>query len=198
MADLPRAAEEEAHAMTLRAPERLRRLASFGWLALLLVAGTATAEPGSDPGAYKAAVFTAELDDPSLPYGRKPPDALVKRLDLATSELRKALADKAGIESLDLAPQAEEIRKQAPLFKCNGCAGDIAKALGADLAVTAVAEKGSMQVFNFKVIVAEAASGRVVRQGVVVISANTDDDWTHAARSIVKNRLLAEPLPNRS
>ncbi len=35
------------------------------------------------------------------------------------------------VTSVDLAPQAEEINKQAPLFKCNGCASDIAKALGA-------------------------------------------------------------------
>ena len=165
--------------------------------ALLLILGAPGVAAAEQPGA-KAAIFTAELDDPTLPYGRKPPPATLKRLDLVTEELRKTLADRGGIESVDLTPQAEEIRKQAPLFKCNGCGGDIAKALGADLAVTLVAEKGSAQVYNLTVTIAEAASGKVVRRGLVVISANTDDDWAHAARSIVKNRLLAEPLPNRS
>lgn len=160
----------------------------------LALPGAALAE-ASGP---KAAVFTAELDDPSLPYGRKPPPATLKRLDLVTDELRKTLADKGGIASVDLAPQSDEIKKQTPLFKCNGCAPDIAKALGADLAVTLVAQKGSMQVYNLRVEIADCASGKLVRVGQVVISANTDDDWAHAARSLVRNHLLAEPLPNRS
>ena len=32
----------------------------------------------------------------------------------------------------DLAPKAAEIEKQSPLFKCNGCDEDLAKALGHD------------------------------------------------------------------
>jgi hypothetical protein len=158
-----------------------------------LSAVDASAESGR-----KAAIFTAELDDPMLPYGRKPPPATLKRLDLITDELRKMLVDKGGLESVDLAPQAEEIKKQAPLFKCNGCVPDIAKVLGADYAVTTVAEKGGPQLFNLSVTIAEVASGKVVRKGIVVINANSDDDWAHAARSIVKNRLLAEPLPKPS
>ncbi len=163
-------------------------------LAALGLSGPAVAETA----ARSAAIFTAELDDPTLPYGRKPPPAALKRLDLATETLRDALKEKGSVTSVDLAPQAEEIKKQAPLFKCNGCASDIAKALGADLAVTLVAEKGSQQVYNLRVTIQESASGKVVRSGVVVISANTDDDWRHAARSIVRNKLLAEPLPDRS
>jgi hypothetical protein len=52
--------------------------------------------------------------------------------------------------------------------------------------------------FSLVVTIAEAATGKVVRRGQVVIRANTDDDWSHATRWIVKNRLLAEPLPGRS
>lgn len=176
-----------------------RPMLTFGRLALVTVAlmplltPAAMAEMGR-----KAAIFTAELDDPMLPYGRKPPPAFLKRLDLITDELRKTLVDKGKLESVDLAPQAEEIKKQAPLFKCNGCVPDIAKALGADYAVTTVAEKGGPQLFNLSVTIVEVASGKVVRKGIVVINANSDDDWAHAARSVVKNRLLAEPLPNPS
>ncbi len=177
----------------------LLRTARLCLLALVPVIGTAAPGAAAEgAGDAKTAIFAIELDDPTLPYGRKPPPATLKRLDFATEELRKALMAKGGIESVDLAPQAEEIRKQEPLFKCNGCASDIAKALGADFAVTSVAEKGSPQVHNLTVTIAEAASGKVVRRGLVVISANTDDDWAHAARSIVKNKLLAEPLPGRS
>lgn len=179
--------------MTQRPTLALRRLALAALALAPLLPAAAMAEAGR-----KAAIFSAELDDPSLPYGRKAPPAQLKRLDLVTDELRRQLVDKGGLDPVDLAGQAEEIKKQAPLFKCNGCTGDIAKAAGAELMVTAVAEKGSAQLFNLTVTIAEAASGRIVRQGLVVIRANTDDDWVHAARSIVKNRLLAEPLPNRS
>lgn len=146
----------------------------------------------------KVAVFAAEMNDPTLAYGRKSPPADLKRLALITSDLRQALIDKAGLESVDLAPQEAAIRQQEPLFKCNGCHDDIAKAAGAGLAVTTIAEKGSSQLYNLSVTISESASGKVVRRGQVVISANTDDDWRHAMRWIVKNRLLAEPLPNRS
>lgn len=170
---------------------------ALGTLALL-VSLAVTVPALAESLGPKAAVFVAELDDPTIPYGRKPPPATLKRLDLATEALRKTLADKGAIASVDLAPQSEEIKKQAPLFKCNGCAPDIAKALGADLAVTLVAQKGSVQIYNLRAEIMDVASGKLVRAGQVVISANTDDDWTHAARSLVKNHLLAEPLPNRS
>ncbi|BAU90506.1 hypothetical protein MPPM_1901 [Methylorubrum populi] len=180
---------------------RLRaRLCTFlPALALLsVVSGTALGQEAAREAARKAAIFPAEVNDPTLAYGRKPLPADQKRLDLVTEVLRQQLAEKGGLESVDLRPQAEEIRKESPLYKCNGCTGPIAKALGAELAVTTFADKGANQLFSLVVTIAEAESGKVVRQGQVVIRANTDDDWSHAARWIVKNRLLAEPLPGRS
>ena len=170
----------------------LRRCAPF---VLAVLCGVL---PGAAHAGEKAAVFAAELNDPSLAYGRKPAPAEQRRLGLVTDELRRSLADKAGLETVDLGPQTDEIGKQSPLYKCNGCVPDIAKALGADFAVTTFVEKGAGQIFNLTVTVAEAGTGRIVRNGLVVIRANTDDDWTHAIRWVVKNRLLAEPLPGRS
>ena len=178
--------------MSLPALPRLSAAAA-GLLLALAVSGAL-----ADETSNRIAIFAAELSDPTLPYGRKPPPETLKRLDLITSDLRNALVEKAGLDSVDLAPQAEEIRKQEPFYKCDGCAGDIAKAAGAALTATILAERGSTQIYNLSVTITEAGSGKVVRRGQVVISANTDDDWRHAMRWIVKNRLLAEPLPNRS
>ncbi|GJE27310.1 DUF3280 domain-containing protein [Methylobacterium organophilum] len=183
-------------ARRIRAPRLLGLLTCAG-PALLAPLGPVRAEAPAGEGG-KAAVFAAEMNDPSLAYGRKPVPAEQKRLALVTDELRKALSDKAGLASVDLAPQQEEIAKQAPLWKCNGCASDIAKALGAGYAVTTTVEKGAGQIFNLDVAIADSATGKVVRSGLVVIRANTDDDWTHAMRWVVKNRLLTEPLPGRS
>lgn len=178
--------------MTLRVPPAVRRHGLA--LALLpLIGGAAAAQD-----ARKAAIFPAEMNDPTLAYGRKNLPADQKRLGLVTDVLKAQLSEKAGIESVDLGPQADEIRKESPLYKCNGCVPPIAKALGADLAVTSFADKGANQLFNLMIVISEAESGKVVRQGQVTIRANTDDDWSHAVRWIVKNRLLAEPLPGRS
>lgn len=172
-------------------------LRAFGIAAPLALA--AACHPGaaaSEP--FKAAIFPVELFDPGVVGGRKARPDEVRKLALVTDELRSALKDKGGLEPVDTAPQAAEVNKQGPLYKCDGCAAPIAKALGADLAVTGYVEKGSGQIFNLNVVITEAATGKVMRGGQVVIRADTDDTWTHAMRWIVKNRLLAEPLPGKS
>lgn len=165
-------------------------------LAGLLLATALGASAHAAP--EKAAIFGVELFDPGVVGGRKARPDEVRRLGLVTEELRKALTTDNAVEPVDVGPQAAEIAKQAPLYKCDGCAASIAKTLGADLAVSGYVEKGSNQIFNLTVTIAEAATGKVVRGGRVVIRADTDDTWAHAMRWVVKNRLLAEPLPNRS
>lgn len=160
-------------------------------LALLGLAGPARA-------GEKAAVFPVELFDPGAAYGSRTRPADVRKLALVTDTLRDALKDKAGLELVDTGPKAGEIDRQGPLYKCNGCAADFAKSLGADLVVTGYVEKGSGQIFNLSVAIAEAGTGKVVRGGQATIRADTDDTWAHAMRWVVKNRLLAEPLPGKS
>ncbi|MEA1833771.1 DUF3280 domain-containing protein [Methylobacterium durans] len=161
-------------------------------LPLVLAAAPASAAP------EKAAIFPVELLDPGVVGGRKPRPDEIRKLALVTEELRKALQAKGAVEPVDVAPQSAEIAKQAPLYKCEGCAAGIAKTLGADLAVTGYVEKGSNQIFNLNVVISDVTTGKIVRGGQVVIRADTDDTWAHAMRWVVKNRLLAEPLPNRS
>lgn len=148
--------------------------------------------------AEKAAVFPVELFDPGAAYGSRTRPVDARKLILVTDELRDALKDKAGLELVDTAPGATEIDRQGPLYKCGGCAADIARSLGADLVVTGYVEKGSGQIFNLSVAIADAATGKMVRGGQVTIRADTDDAWAHAMRWVVKNRLLAEPLPGKS
>ncbi len=149
----------------------------------------------ADPA--KAAVFPVELLDPGVVGGRRPRPDETRKLALVTEELKAALARQGDIAAVDTAPQAAEIARQAPLYKCDGCAAPIARTLGADLAVTGYVEKGSNQIFNLYVVIADAATGKAVRAGQVVIRADTDDTWAHAMRWVVKNRLLSEPLPGK-
>ncbi len=162
----------------------------------LLASGIVVSASAS--AAEKAAVFPVELFDPGATYGARARPGDTKKLALVTDELRKALHDQAGLEIVDTAPKADTVAKEGPLFNCNGCAADIGKSLGADLVVTGYVEKGSGQIFNLNVTIAEAETGKVVRGGLVTIRADTDDTWAHAMRWVVKNRLLAEPLPGKS
>jgi hypothetical protein len=150
------------------------------------------------PAAEKAAVFPVELFDPGAAYGSRTRPVDARKLALVTDELRAALKDRGGLEIVDTAGKAAEVDRQGPLYKCNGCAADIARDLGADLVVTGYVEKGANQIFNLSVAIAEAGTGKPVRGGQVTIRADTDDTWAHAMRWVVKNRLLAEPLPGKS
>ena len=158
-------------------------------LFLCLAPALALAEPA------KTAVFDIELINTSE-EGTRPDE--VQRVALVSKELRTLLETSDQLQLVDLGPQADLIRKQAPLHKCNGCEEDLAKALGADISVSGVVQKTSNLILSFAVTVKDVQSGKVIRGGQVDIRGNTDDNWLRGVRWMVKNRLLAEPLPIRS
>jgi hypothetical protein len=161
------------------------------WFALtVLLAGPAySAEPA------KTAVFDIELIDMSGEAGQGPRDDQTRRLDLASAELRNLLEQSRQLTLIDLSPQLEVIAAKAPLNRCNGCSQDIAKELGADLAVTGIVQKTSNLILSFAIEVKDVRTGKVLRGGQVDIRGNTDETWLRGVRWVVKNRLLAEPLP---
>ncbi|MCJ2013977.1 DUF3280 domain-containing protein [Methylobacterium sp. J-076] len=170
---------------TTRLLAALAGLAAAGWTGAAIAA------------TEKAAVFPIELHDPSAAYGSRLRPLDAKKLTLVTDELRTSLKSQGGLDVIDTAPAAKEVEQQGPLYKCNGCAGDIAKGLGADLVVTGYAERGANQIFNLNVTIAEVGTGKLIRGGQVTIRADDDNTWAHAMRWLVKNRLLAEPLPTK-
>ena len=169
-----------------------------GWMRLTLGFGAVLWGVCPAAAAEKAAVFPIELHDPAAAYGSRTRPVDAKKLTLVTDELRTSLQKQGGLELVDTAPAAKEVEQQGPLYKCNSCANDIGKGLGADLVVTGYAERGANQIFNLNVTIAEAATGKVVRGGQVTIRADDDNTWAHGMRWLVKNRLLAEPLPGKS
>jgi hypothetical protein len=117
---------------------------------------------------------------------------------LATAELRRLFTESGRLQLIDLAPQAETLRKREPLRNCNGCDEDIARALGADYQVLGLVQKTSNLILSFAITVKDVRSGHVVRAGQVDIRGNTDENWLRGVRWLVKNRLLTEPLPDKS
>jgi hypothetical protein len=158
------------------------------WL-LVAALPAAAAEPA------KTAVFDLELIDTSGEAGRGEREDQTRRLQLASAELRTLLAASPQLRLVDLTPKLDAIRQKAPLYKCNGCDEDLARELGADLSVTGIVQKTSNLILSFAVTVKDVRSGKAIRAGQADIRGNTDESWLRGISWIVKNRLLAEPLP---
>lgn len=146
----------------------------------------------------KTAVLDIELLDMSQEGERGRRADETRRLVVASEELRRLLAASDQIALVDTAPQAREIEKLSPIFKCNGCEEEIGKALGADLVVSGYVQKTSNLILSFVVTIRDVATGKVVRGAQVDIRGNDDGTWLRGVRWMVKNRLLAEPLPTRT
>lgn len=158
---------------------------------IILAAGMVLAASAAHAGP-KAAIFPFELIDVSLEgqyLGRRADET--QRLALATGELRKLAARDAGYEVLDLSGVAPDIAKAAPLYKCSGCAVDLARKLDADIAITCTVRKVSNLVLEVHLIVADVASGKVTRIHRVELRGNTDETWLRGVRRLVANHLGA-------
>ncbi len=61
--------------------------------------------------------------------------------------------------------------------------------------MSGIIQKTSNLILSFAVVIKDVKTGKTIRGGQVDIRGNTDDTWLRGVRWIVKNRLLAEPLP---
>jgi hypothetical protein len=141
--------------------------------------------------ALRLAVFNFELIDTSLEgqvFGARADEQ--KRLAMISDELRHLLIDEGGYTVVDLAPAADAIAKAGLLFGCPGCAADIAKRLGARLALTGTVQKVSDLILNINVYVWDTQSGQERYQTSVDIRGNTDESWSRGLSYLVRNQLL--------
>ncbi|MDQ0467078.1 DUF3280 domain-containing protein [Labrys wisconsinensis] len=162
---------------------------------ILAVISPAVAGTGAIAAPLKAAVFGFELVDTSEEgqlTGERPDQT--RRVALASTELRRLLDASGQIAEVDLAPQAAAIRKGSPLYRCNGCAADIARDLGAEVSIIGLVQKTSNLILSFRVEVTDVRSGRMLRGGQVDIRGNNDEMWLRGVRFLVKDRLTDPPL----
>ena len=164
-------------------------------LALPLLFASLAAYPGAaGTQVLRAAVFDFDLVDTSLEgaSGTVRGDEAA-RLALISDTLRRMVAER-GITVVDLAPARERIAKAAPLTRCNGCDLELARELGAELAVTGSVQKVSNLILNINVMIRDARDGQAVRGGSVDIRGNTDESWSRGISYLVRNRLFDPPL----
>ncbi|HEX2727049.1 MAG TPA: DUF3280 domain-containing protein [Beijerinckiaceae bacterium] len=154
---------------------------------LCLATGSAGAETA-------AAIFDFDFTDTSLeasPSSVRPDEA--RRLVLAADRLRELLRE-AGIAAVDLGPARDRIERARPLRACNGCEAEVARELGAALAVTGMVHKVSNLILTVDVMIRDARTGAVLRTGRADIRGNTDESWLRGVGYVVRNRLLDPPL----
>jgi len=139
----------------------------------------------------KLAVFNFELIDTSLEGETQGPRAdEQERLGKISDLLRQMLKDKGNYAIVDLAPATDAIAKAGYLHGCNGCVADIARPLGADLAIVGTVQKVSNLILNVNVYIWNTASGEEVYGSSVDIRGNTDESWSRGVSYLVRNRLL--------
>jgi hypothetical protein len=147
--------------------------------------------------APKAAIFPFELIDASLEGelgGARQDEA--RRLVLVTQELRQLVARDGGYELVQLTGLEPEIARAQPLRKCNGCEADLARQIGAEVAITGTVQKFSNLILNLNIYVQDAASGKLARAMSVDVRGNTDESWLRGLRWLVANRLFVERPPH--
>jgi hypothetical protein len=158
--------------------------------ALLLCAAPWTTRAEQAP---RVAVFDFELIDTSLEgemSGARPDEQ--QRLRLISDLLRQKLAESGRYLVLDQRAAADQVADAGYLHGCNGCEAEIARGLGAELAIIGTVQKVSNLILNINIYLRDTASGRRLRAMSADIRGNTDKSWSRGVSYLVRNRLLKD------
>ncbi|MGX0876924.1 hypothetical protein ACSSV4_001606 [Roseovarius sp. MBR-154] len=157
-------------------------------LITLLFLGFASAATAGE----KVAFFGLTLLDDSLQgevEGEDPAQAA--RLAMLEEIVRdRFLAE--GYDLVDIAPVQTDLDRIVNPAKCYGCDTRMATDLGADFSLVGEVQKVSNLILAMNLQLRDAATGDLVRGGVVDIRSNTDESWQRGMRYILKNRIFRE------
>jgi hypothetical protein len=173
----------------------IARHLSFAVALVVLTSLPVRAEPPKTDAlktdAPKTAVFDFELIDTSLEgemRGRQADETA--RLLLISNQVRKGLTESGKFDVLDIAP-VNAAAHASNLQACGGCDVDLARKLGADLAVTGTISKVSTLILNMHIYIHDVATGRSIASMNADFRGNTDESWSRTASFLLRNRLLA-------
>ncbi|MBC8129632.1 MAG: DUF3280 domain-containing protein [Rhizobiaceae bacterium] len=135
------------------------------------------------------AVFDFELIDTSLEGQMKGVNpAETARLGTMAPQLRVLVAGEPDLAVLDVGPVREKSLERS-LRKCEPCALDLGRELGADIVVTGTVQKVSNLILNINAYGHEVKTGTLVSQGSADIRGNNDEMWTRGLDALWKNTL---------
>ncbi|MGB8275746.1 MAG: DUF3280 domain-containing protein, partial [Alphaproteobacteria bacterium] len=145
------------------------------------------------------AVFKFELIDTSGDTTPANLEAQPKRVEMISRILRDELARSGRYRLIPIQAEGLPIDKatidralEGNLSGCPGCDVEVARALGADLSITATVQKVSNLILNLNVYVRDTRTGGLLAVHSVDIRGNTDDSWTRGVKYLLKNRLLRD------
>ena len=141
----------------------------------------------------RVAVFDFELIDTSLEgevNGTRADE--IERLAMISDLLRQKLEESSRYVVVDERPAAAQIANAGYLYGCNGCEADMARDLGAELAITGTVQKVSNLILNINLYVRDVATKKRLRAMSADIRGNTDQSWSRGLSYLVRNRLLKE------
>ena len=104
--------------------------------------------------------------------------------------MRQLLRDSGRFSLIDITPIAREAQasnRQA----CDGCDIQLARRIGAELAITGTVQKVSNLILNMNIYVRDASSGATIAAMSADMRGNTDETWSRTLNWLVRNRLLA-------
>jgi hypothetical protein len=141
--------------------------------------------------AQSVAVFDFELIDTSLEgaiRGARLDEQ--ERLARLSDQLRQRLRDAGRFSLVDITPIASEAQA-SNLQACGGCDIQLARRIGAELAITGTVQKVSNLILNMNIYVRDASSGATIAAMSADMRGNTDESWSRTLDWLVRNRLLA-------
>ena len=113
-----------------------------------------------------------------------------ERLARLSDQLRQRLRASGRFSLVDITPIASEAQA-SNLQACGGCDIQLARRIGAELAITGTVQKVSNLILNMNIYVRDASSGATIVAMSADMRGNTDETWSRTLDWLVRNRLLA-------
>jgi hypothetical protein len=140
------------------------------WAVLFVSCGPAVAQ--------SVAVCNFELIDTSLEgaiRGVRPDEQ--ERLARLSDQLPQRLRDSGRFSLVDITPIASEALA-SNLQACGGCDIQLARRIGAELAITGTVQNVSNLILNTNIYVRDASSGATIAAMSADMRGNTDESWS--------------------
>lgn len=159
------------------------------FLSFLLTAVVLVAPKAGMAASPDTAVFPFVLVD-SSPQPESPAEA--ERLRSLTAALRQALEKSGQYHPVDLAPIRDQINAVKDIHDCNGCEVDLAKKVGARIAVVAWVQKVSDLILNISIRIEDVQTGKTLKGGSVDIRGNTDQTWDRGLKYLLEEHVFGD------